>query len=117
MSSEGNDDLRELRLEYLADVRDKAKQMKQHAASLGRSRQFKSAFPVLLFLSHQLKGSGGSLGFPRISELARSMSDELNRYLESDSYPRRTPSELSETVARVSEEMGLVAELEAKNLE
>ncbi len=116
MSDAGSDELRELRLEYLADVREKARLMKDHGAALGRTRQFKSAFPVLLFLSHQLKGSGGSLGFPRISELARSMSEELNRYLESESYPRRTPKELAEAVARVSEEMALLAEEEAKNL-
>ncbi len=116
MTADTADEMRELRLDYLADVREKAKLMKDHGANLGRTRQFKSSFPVLLFLSHQLKGSGGSLGFPRISELAKSMSEELNRYLESDSYPRRTPKELAETVTRVSDEMVQLVDQETKNL-
>ena len=110
------DELTELRRDYLADVREKAKLMREHGTALSRSRRFKSSFPVLLFLSHQLKGSGGSLGFPRISQLAKKLGDELNQYLEEDSYPRQSPGELAESVARVAEEMELVAVDEATKL-
>lgn len=110
------DELIELRRDYLADVREKARLMREHGTALSRSRRFKSSFPVLLFLSHQLKGSGGSLGFPEISNLAKKLGEELNAYLEGDSYPRQSPGELAESVARVAEEMERVAQDEAKKL-
>lgn len=101
-----DDELRELKQDYLSDVHEKIALMKHHCAALREKRQFKISFPVLLFLSHQLKGSGGSLGFPEISTVAREMSQLLNNYLESED-KRQTPAELasafSELTARLEQ--------------
>ena len=106
MDLSAEDELRELQRDYLTDVREKLSLIRENASSLARSRQFKTSFPVLLFLTHQLKGSGGSLGFPRITDVARKINLELNRYLEDDSYPRPTLAELSKSVEALSEQLG-----------
>jgi HPt (histidine-containing phosphotransfer) domain-containing protein len=92
-----DDELLELRHDYLRDVQEKITVIKQHASALSRKKQFKTSFPVLLFLSHQLKGSGGSLGFPEISNVAREMSRILNDYLETEE-KRPTPAELGQSI-------------------
>jgi len=104
------DELRELQREYLGDVRDKLQLIRSHASALSKSRRFKTSFPVLLFITHQLKGSGGSLGFPSITDVAREMNVELNRYLEDDVYPRPTLSELSKSVEALSHRLAIVVE-------
>ena len=97
------EDLRTLQRDYLANVHDTAVRMRQQ--SLGLESQFKDTFPELLFVAHQLKGSGGCLGFPRISELARRMSDELNLFLDHTEVQRPTPEELSEMLIVLSHEL------------
>ncbi len=101
-------DLKPLRLEYLADAREKIELLKNHAESLGARKQFKTSFPVLLFLSHQLKGSGGSLGFGRISELAQSISRELNGFLEAENEERQSPAELSKFVLAAANDLAKI---------
>ena len=98
------DELRELQLDYLASTRDTAKLMKKHGESLGSRKLFKTAFPVLLYLSHQLKGSGGSLGFPEITALATRMSGQLNDFLD-DLTPRPSPDEMSKSVIELAREL------------
>jgi len=98
-----DDDMRDLQRDYLADLRRTVVQMREHGRGL--TSNFKSAFPALLFLAHQLKGSGGSLGFPRISELARKMSEELNLFLDEEHASRPTPEELSQTLMALSGEL------------
>jgi chemotaxis protein histidine kinase CheA len=98
-------DLRDLQRDYLADLRQTVVQMREHGRGLASQSNFKSAFPALLFLAHQLKGSGGSLGFPRISELARKMSEELNLFLDQEHASRPTPEELSQTLVALSGEL------------
>jgi len=76
------DELRELQRDYLADVRQAIERVREHGRSLNDQEQFKAAFPELLFLAHQLKGSGGSLGFPAITEVAQKLRDELTSFLD-----------------------------------
>jgi len=97
------EDLRTLQRDYLENVHETAIRVRQH--SLGLGSQFKNSFPELLFVAHQLKGSGGSLGFPRITELARRMTDELNLFLDQTEVQRPTPEELSEMLIVLSHEL------------
>lgn len=99
------EELRELQIDYLTDVRDKLPLLRRHAKDLGTRKRFKTSFPLLLFLSHQLKGSGASLGFPRISELATAMSEELNLFLDDEAEERRTPQQLSANVIAIADEL------------
>lgn len=97
------DELRELKLDYLSTTRETVRLMKQHAEALSSRKRFKQAFPILLYLSHQLKGSGGSIGFPRISELAQQISEVLNGYLEDEGRPQ--PGDLSRSVADLASQL------------
>ena len=97
------EDLRALQRDYLENVHATAIRVRQH--SLGLESQFKTSFPELLFVAHQLKGSGGSLGFPRITELARRMTDELNLFLDHTEAQRPSPEELSEMLIVLSHEL------------
>jgi chemotaxis protein histidine kinase CheA len=99
-------ELRELRRDYLTDVRETIEIIRHHSQALSSRGAFKSSFPALLFLSHQLKGSGGSLGFPRITELARQMGKELSLFLEADEdVVRPSPKELSDSLREISFEL------------
>ena len=101
-----SDELRELQRDYLRDVRETIELMRLHGEGLASRGTFKTAFPALLFLAHQLKGSGGSLGYPRITELAKKMSHELNLFLEDEEQqPRPTPEQLSQTLLSISTEL------------
>lgn len=97
-------ELRALRREYLADVEEQLRLIEAHAERLVIKKQFKTAFPVLLYMSHQLKGSGGSLGFPEVSEIAQRMSDQLNGFID-DTEPRPAPSELSVSILALATEL------------
>ncbi|HYU78434.1 MAG TPA: Hpt domain-containing protein [Vicinamibacterales bacterium] len=96
------DELRELQRDYLADVRQAIERVREHARGLSDQEQFKAAFPELLFLAHQLKGSGGSLGFPAITEVAQKLRNELTSFLDP---VRPTPEELSQHVVALSREL------------
>jgi HPt (histidine-containing phosphotransfer) domain-containing protein len=98
-----SDELRELQREYLTDVTRKVAQIREHGRTL--AADFKDAFPRLLFLAHQLKGSGGSFGFPRITELAQRMRVELSEFLDDEVASRPTPDELMSKLDRISHEL------------
>ena len=98
-----DEDLRQLQLDYLADVREKISVIRQHGRSLERT--FRQSFPALLFLAHQLKGSGGSLGFPRITELADRMKRELNLFLDDEVAQRPRPTDLAATLLSIADEL------------
>src|SRR4051812_10019075 len=97
------DELRELQREYLIDVSGKVSLIREHGRTLGAD--FKDSFPRLLFLAHQLKGSGGSFGFPRITELAQRLSRELSQFLDDEIASRPTPEELMSKLERISGEL------------
>jgi len=100
-----SDDLRDLQRDYLHDVRETAVRLRRQSLDLGSQERFKNTFPEILFVAHQLKGSGGSLGFPRITEVARRMSEELNLFFDQTEVMRPTPDELSETLIVLSHEL------------
>ena len=93
------EELRALQHDYLENVHDMAVRVRRQSQTL------KTSFPDLLFLAHQLKGSGGSLGFPRITEIARRMSDELNLFFDPAETQRPSPEELSEMLIVISHEL------------
>ena len=97
------DEFRELQREYLIDVRQKVSAIREHGRALGVD--FKESFPRLLFLAHQLKGSGGSFGFPRITELAQRMSRELSQFLDDEVASRPTPDDLASKLDSISSEL------------
>jgi HPt (histidine-containing phosphotransfer) domain-containing protein len=99
------DDLHDLQLDYLTDLRPTMDQIREHSQRLATRSGFGTAFPSLLFLAHQLKGSGGSLGFPRISELAGRMREELNLFLDHEQVSPPTLPELSERLLALSSEL------------
>jgi HPt (histidine-containing phosphotransfer) domain-containing protein len=98
-------ELVDVQREYLADVTTTVETMRRHGRALAQHGTFKSAFPALLFLAHQLKGSGGSLGFPRISDVAQTMSRELSLFLDEERVPRPTPEELSRKIVALTDEL------------
>jgi HPt (histidine-containing phosphotransfer) domain-containing protein len=99
------EDLRDLQLDYLSDLRPTLDQIREHCQRLATQAGFKTAFPALLFLAHQLKGSGGSLGFPRISELAAKMRGELNLFLDQEQIAPPTLPHLSERLLALCAEL------------
>lgn len=98
-------ELLDLRRDYLTDVRQTAARMREQSRGLGEHDRFKDSFPELLFLAHQLRGSGGSLGFPKISEVARTMTEQLNHFLDPSEIDRPTPDQLSKTLISLSQEL------------
>ena len=99
------DELRDLQRDYLTDLRQTALRMREQSRDLGTHDRFKDSFPDLLFLAHQLKGSGGSLGFPRITDVAKRMAEELKLFLDQAEVRRPTPDELSEALIVLSNEL------------
>jgi HPt (histidine-containing phosphotransfer) domain-containing protein len=110
------DDLRDLQLDYLADLGPTIDQIREHSERLSTQSGVKTAFPALLFLAHQLKGSGGSLGFPRISELAGRMREELNLFLDQEQVSPPTLPVLSQRMVALAEELQREVEAAARVL-
>lgn len=110
-----DEEMKDLQRDYLADVKQKLTIIRQHAEALPDGRRFVTSFPVLLHLAHQLKGSGGSLGFPTISEAARALSERLNQFLDDEVSPRPSPQELSVSVLAMAAQLEQVI-LEAEKL-
>src|SRR5438067_7302094 len=97
--------LADLQRDYLADLETTIATMREQGRALGERGAFKEAFPKLLFLSHQLKGSGGSLGFPDISSVADEMRRELNLFLDDERADRPTPEQLSRKIVALTDEL------------
>lgn len=74
-------ELDELRREFLAEAAAKVREI-QASADDGRSPQ---SIERLTYLSHQLKGSGGSYGFERISSEAAEVEKAAERLLNGES--------------------------------
>jgi HPt (histidine-containing phosphotransfer) domain-containing protein len=71
----GDPELDELKREFLAEAREKVAEI--HSV-LQRERTT-SSFERLTYLAHQLKGSGGSYGFQRISTEAAELEKAIER--------------------------------------
>src|SRR5688572_16992429 len=100
-----DEEMKALQRDYLADVKQKLTIIRQHAEALPDRRRFVTSFPVLLHIAHQLKGSGGSLGFPTISDAARTLSERLNEFLDDEVSPRPSPQELSSSVMAMAAQL------------
>ncbi len=74
-------ELDELRREFLAEAAAKVREM-QATVDNGRSPQ---SIERLTYLAHQLKGSGGSYGFERISEEAAELEKAAERLIRGES--------------------------------
>ena len=68
-------ELDDLKREFLAEAQDKVDEME---STLGRERTLQS-LDRLVYLAHQLKGSGGSYGFQRISTDAAELEKAIER--------------------------------------
>ena len=93
-------ELDELKREFLAEAEEKIREIESKLSD--RSLE---ALERVSYLAHQLKGSGGSLGFPRISDVARSMHRELNLFLDDERVDRPTPAELSRKIVALTDEL------------
>lgn len=65
MASMVDPELDELRREFLGEAREKVDEMQTTVDGGDRGSQ---TLDRLVYLAHQLKGSGGSYGYPRISD-------------------------------------------------
>lgn len=109
MDPEKNAEIEELRRDYLEELGRTVKTMREHAAHLKSAARVKTSYPLLLYLAHQVKGTAGTVGFPRLSEIARSLADDLEEFLDRDVPVSR--AELSrKAVAHVDELEQLISE-------
>jgi HPt (histidine-containing phosphotransfer) domain-containing protein len=97
-------ELHQIQRDYLKDLDEQVGLVKMHARALGSRAKFKTSYPVLLYIAHQLKGSGGTIGFPEISAAGRRLSETLDTFL-SDTEKRPSPGELSKRVSAIAEEL------------
>ena len=94
-----------LRQDYLQDCQEKIQLIQQQARALGTRAGFKTAFPILLYVTHQLKGSGGSYGFTAISEGAMRLHTRLSDHLEIGQVPADL-SDLATEIGKLAEVLG-----------
>ncbi|HSP32705.1 MAG TPA: Hpt domain-containing protein [Thermoanaerobaculia bacterium] len=71
----GDPELDELRREFLAEAQEKIDEI-QAALQSGRSKE---SLERVVYIAHQLKGSGGSYGFQKISTEAAELEKEVER--------------------------------------
>ena len=98
------DELEMIRKDYLDDMKRMAANVRTHAGSLTEKRRFKTSFPVLLYSAHQIKGSGGMLGFPELTEIGSRMAEVLGSFLE-ESEARPTAAGLAASLVALSAEL------------
>ena len=91
--------LEKLRDDYLSDCREKVDVVRQQAKLLATRNGFKTAFPILLYVTHQLKGSGGSFGFQEISDAARTLHTRLSEQLDEGEVHTELPDLAREVAA------------------
>ena len=99
-----DDDLRELREDYLATLNETIETLEMHAKGLSESTRVKTSFPVLLYLTHQIKGTAGTLGFPGISEIARDLATNLEDFLSKEK-PTVSREEISTSALEAVEKL------------
>ncbi|HEY0591443.1 MAG TPA: hypothetical protein VGF40_06730, partial [Thermoanaerobaculia bacterium] len=99
-----DEELQQIQRDYLADLDEQVGLVRMHARALGSRAKFKTSYPVLLYIAHQLKGSGGTIGFPEISAVGTRLSESLDTFL-SDTEKRPSPGELSKRVSALADEL------------
>ena len=74
-------ELDELKREFLAEALEKVGEIESRLGDGGN----REAVDRLIYLAHQLKGSGGSYGFQRISSDAAELEKSLERIVQGES--------------------------------
>ena len=90
-------ELDELKKEFLTEALDKVREM-QSALDDGKSSD---AIDRIAYIAHQLKGSGGSYGYQRISSEAA----EIEKTIESSTGTDRTDPVIRQHVANLADEI------------
>jgi chemotaxis protein histidine kinase CheA len=98
------DELEMIRNDYLEDMKRMAANVRTHASALTEKKRFRTSFPVLLYSAHQIKGSGGMLGFPELTEIGSKMAEVLGSFLE-ESEARPTAASLASSLVALSAEL------------
>ena len=98
------DELEMIRKDYLDDMKRMAANVRTHAGALTEKKRFKTSFPVLLYSAHQIKGSGGMLGFPELTEIGSRMAEVLGSFLE-ESEARPSAASLASSLTALSAEL------------
>lgn len=91
-----DEELRQLRSDYRQTLGETILTIEKHARGLSNAARVKTSFPVLLYLTHQIKGTAGTLGFPEVSEIARDLARNLEDFL-SPQTPAVSRESISET--------------------
>lgn len=99
-----DDELRQLRSEYRQSLGETIRTIEKHARGLSNAARVKTSFPVLLYLTHQIKGTAGTLGFPEVSEIARELARSLEDFL-SPQTPTVSRESISETAIEAVEKL------------
>jgi chemotaxis protein histidine kinase CheA len=107
------EELREIRADYLRDVREKLTLLRRQSEHLSEGTAFAESFPYMLYVSHQLKGSGAMFGFERIGSVAAEMSRTLSSFLSLDQAPRPSADDLTRSITQLVDQLdGAVADAE-----
>jgi HPt (histidine-containing phosphotransfer) domain-containing protein len=92
-------ELNELKREFLGEARAKVSEMQSAVAGADDSETRNR----LAYLAHQLKGSGGSYGYQRISDEAAELEKGVESFIAGEG--AKTPADLERLVARLHEEI------------
>lgn len=84
------EELQALRKSYAVQLPDKLAVIDTHWQTLNDGDWDPARAAVLQRLTHSLAGSGSTFGFPKVSEIARSMEQILKAWLEDDRVPDDT---------------------------
>lgn len=97
-----DDEFDELRREFLGEAADKISEIRQ---------LFGSGFPLdakarerISYLAHQLKGAGGSYGFPQISNDAADLESDVEKATDSSDELRVRIEQRISTIAQTIDE-------------
>jgi len=94
-------ELNELRREFLDEAREKVREM-QNALDAERDS---AAIDRLAYLAHQLKGSGGSYGYAKISSEATTIEKEAKRLVNNDGGDPRAEERIQQSVVNLRAEI------------
>lgn len=98
-------ELNELKREFLDEAREKVVEMESALASVGE----RESLDRLAYLAHQLKGSGGSYGYQRISTDAAELEKVVESLTEGTSSEANAPEKIQEYVANLRVEIDRAA--------
>lgn len=98
-------ELNELKREFLDEAREKVVEME---TALPRVRE-REALDRLAYLAHQLKGSGGSYGYQRISTDAAELEKVVEALVDGDASEAGAPERIQQYVVNLRVEIDRAA--------